>query len=87
MTVNGPDGGNAKLKITEFKTDDLILTQNPINYRLYKELYTNFIPSEISGKERAELDEICQNKTEFTYGEVLYSSFAPFLRLVEPQEG
>ena len=87
LTVNGPDNGKASVKVTEFKTDELILAQSPVNYKLYKELYTDFVPAQISGKERAELDEICQNKTEFTYGEILYESFAPFLKLVDPQPG
>jgi len=56
-------------------------------YRIYKEVYTNFDASLISSEERAKLDEIGENKTEFTYGEVMYQTFLPLLKLCQPKQG
>ena len=41
----------------------------------------------MSSEERAKLDEVGENKTEFTYGEVMYQTFLPLLKLCKPLDG
>lgn len=74
-------------KISEVIWNSILPHSTSKRFALFNEIYSQFDPSKESGKERAELDEIGQNKTEFTYGEILYQHFLPLLKLAQPEEG
>lgn len=76
-----------EVKVTEVLWEPLLQGQSGKRYSLYKQVYESFNPSLASSKERAKLDDIGENKTEFTYGEVLYHHFFPCLKMAEPKAG
>lgn len=74
-------------KLSEFNTEELLQGPIKVRYDIYNQVYTEFNPSSESQLERSQLDPIMQDKTEFTYGEVIYEHYLPMLKLVEPKEG
>ena len=61
--------------------------QMRIAYDIYNQVYTQYNPSAESQMERAQLATHLLEKTEFTYGEVIYEHFMPMIKVIKPQEG
>jgi len=72
-----------KFKVTEIKEEDILPEDLKEKFLFFDEIFANKDEAAmISQKERTRKN-VC-DKTEFTYGEVLFPYFIPLLGLTEP---
>ena len=70
------------LKVTELKDHEMLPVELRDKFIFFDGLYSRQDASQISQQERNRIN-VC-DKTEFTYGEVLFSYFIPLLELAKP---
>ena len=70
----------------EIKEEDLLPADLREKYLFFENLFSDLEEaSNVSQKERQRINVL--DKTEFTYGEVLFPYFIPLLELAKPQPG
>jgi hypothetical protein len=73
------------IKVTEIQDFNMLPPLLKLKYQLFDSVFNKADASQISQKERQRFN-VC-DKTEFTYGEVLFPYFIPLFELVKPQPG
>lgn len=73
------------LKVTEMRDTEMLPPELLDKYMLFESIFKRTDASQISQNERKR-HNVC-DKTEFTYGEVLFPYFIPLLELAQPKQG
>ena len=72
-------------KLTEILEEDLLSAEVRDKFIFFDSLYKQIDAQQVSQNDRSRFN-VC-DKTEFTYGEVLFPYFIPLFELTQPKEG
>ncbi|CDW84668.1 sam-dependent methyltransferase [Stylonychia lemnae] len=75
-----------KFKLTEIKEEDILPVELKDKFIFFEELFNSKEEAAVVSQKERQRKNVC-DKTEFTYGEVMFTYFIPLMGLTQPQEG